>query len=154
MIQLLRPYKGYNKARFFEKVVRQEERPVLPGGIPSKEDLSYGASSAATSSSLRRAQNTPSNEVLWPLPFRRLLHLGWAANPLKRPSSAALSSCLMQLVIEQRYQEATLGNDDEKFAIPEAVLRQSSVGGSTISSLVSRLSLIGSSTRRGAEFIR
>ena len=154
MTQRLRPYKGYNKVRFFEKVVRQQERPVLPGGVPSKAELSYGAFSASTSSLSRCARNMPSEEVLWPLSFRRLLHLGWAADPLKRPSSAALSSCLMQLVIEQRYQEATLGNDDEKFAIPKAVLRQSLGSGSTISGLVSRLSLIGSSnTRRGSEFM-
>ena len=72
-----------------------------------------------------------------------------------RPSSSSVSSCLMQLIIEERYKEATFDNDEEQFEIPEigsARPASNSIQGMA-SGLVSRLSEITTSTRRGMEQI-
>ena len=138
-----RPYKGYNKAQFFESVVRQHKRPPLPGGDPSEkgDETEQGDNKKA--------------EDAWPRAFRTLLKLGWSSNINLRPSSSSVSSCLMQLIIEERYKEATFDNDEEQFEIPEigsARPPSNSLQGMA-SGLVSRLSDITTSSRRGIEEI-
>ena len=158
-----RPYKGYNKAKFFENVVKQQERPPLLGGDPAAAlEKRRGAKGAGKQRGGRNGgDGNNDGDVAWPKAFRRLLQLSWHVDPARRPSSAALSSCLMQLVIEQRYKEATLGNDDEQFEIPEvgrrnAPHRNGASFQGMASGIVSRLSemTIGSNaSRRGSEVI-
>jgi len=120
---LERPYRGYNKSKFFERVVRNHERPPLDH--PDADE--------------------------WPGPFRTILRDGWAFDPEQRPSACGVSEGLLQLVVEQRYRDS-VSSEAEQFEIPPLFASTTAAGGLMgTSGLVSRLSEMALGSRRGSE---
>lgn len=84
---LERPYKGYNKNKFFDRVVRHRERPTL--------------------------NHADAND--WPKTFKKLISDSWSNDASMRPSSASVSEELFEMTVQQRYLNSV--DKSEQFEI-------------------------------------